>query len=175
MKKRHPFAVVAMTLVTFGVYAYYWLYQTTEELRRERGRDDLSPAVDVLLAIVTFGVWGVWAGYRNARIAHELLEESGVPHADRALVVGGFAAAGMFSGGAWLVALALLQEDLNRVAELDHMSFAPARPYTAEAARVRVAPAASDAPIEHPAPASRWESAPSPPVFESTAPAPVVF
>ncbi|HMO96684.1 MAG TPA: DUF4234 domain-containing protein, partial [Tepidiformaceae bacterium] len=60
MEKRSPLAVVALTFFTFTLYAYYWLYKTTDELKKETGKDELQPLVDVLLAAVTFGLWGVW-------------------------------------------------------------------------------------------------------------------
>jgi hypothetical protein len=178
LSKRHPLAVVALTLVTFGVYAYWWLYKTTDELRQETGRDELRPAVDVILTLITFGFWGVWAGYRNAKIAHETLEEDGEAHADKSLGVAAFAGFGLVSGWSWLVAMVLLQEDYNRLAEPVDF-FEPAVPYERASAeqrspspsKVRVEPE----PSERPAPASSWEQAPSAPVFESNAPAPIVF
>lgn len=179
MTKRHPVAVVALTLVTFTLYAYWWLHRTTDELRRETDRDDLSPAVDVILTLVSFGLWGIWAGYRNAKIAHEELVDRGVDHTDRSLAVGGFAALSLVSGWAWLVSMALLQEDFNRLAEpVDH--FLPAQEYgDEEAASPRRARSKVRVDANEPAPAaapvSAWESAPSAPVFESSAPMPIVY
>ena len=46
--KRSPLAVVVLTVVTFGLYAYWWLYRTTKELQREPDRDDLRPLLDDL-------------------------------------------------------------------------------------------------------------------------------
>lgn len=117
MRERHPLAVVGLSLLTFTVYAYYWLYTTTDELREEAGRDDLIPVVDVLLTLMTFGVWGIWATYRNAKVVHEELVERGEVHADQSAAVGIFGAATYFSGFAWLVGVAILQQDLNRLAE----------------------------------------------------------
>ena len=177
MTKRPPLAVVALTLLTFTVYAYFWLYRTTDELRRETDRDDLNPAVDVILTLMTFGLWGIWAAYRNAKITHEALEDRGEDHLDRSLAVGGFAAASVVSGWAWLVSIALLQEDFNRLAEpVDH--FQDAIPY--EEVTPRRAPSRVRVDIEEPAPQSSpvpsaWESAPSAPVFVSNAPAPIVY
>ncbi|MCZ7683846.1 MAG: DUF4234 domain-containing protein [Sandaracinaceae bacterium] len=111
MTKRNPILVVALSFVTFTVYAYYWLYKTTDELKREADREDLSPILDVVLAVVTFGLWGLWAAYRNAKVAHELFEELGVRHTDRSLPVAAFGALSFVSGWAWLVSMALLQED----------------------------------------------------------------
>lgn len=180
MSKRHPVAVVLLTLITFTAYAYYWLYRTTDELRRESGRDDLSPAVDVILTMITFGLWGIWASYRNAKIAHETLADRGEKHTDRSLAVGVFAGLSIVTGSAWLVAMVLLQEDFNRLAE-PFERFQAAEPYEEATGRaphrVRVDLGSSDrapssADREH---QSAWENAPSAPVFESDAPAPIVF
>lgn len=169
MTKRNPILVVALTFVTFTVYAYYWLYKTTDELKEESGRDDLSPILDVVLAALTLGLWGLWAAYRNARISHELLEDLGEKHTDRSLAVALFGAASFFSGWAWLVSMALLQDDFNRLADAvaDADRLAPAarpEPKPPVEARVEVEP--SDV---------RHDDASSPPVFVSKAPAPIVF
>lgn len=169
MKKRNPILVVALAFVTFTVYAYYWLYKTTDELKQESDREDLSPVLDVVLAVLTFGLWGLWAGYRNAKIAHELFEELGVDHTDRSVPVAIFGALSFVSGWAWLVSMALLQEDYNRLSE--HLADeADALDSEPRAARARVEPE-QRAPRDR----SQWEEAPSTPVFESSAPAPRVF
>lgn len=170
MTKRNPVLVVALAFLTFTVYAYYWLYKTTDELKKESGREDLSPILDVVLTLITFGLWGLWAGYRNAKIAHELFEELGAKHTDRSVPVAAFGALSFVSGWAWLVSMALLQEDFNRLSEhledeAEAIRFESARPARA---RVQVDP-------EPASERSRWEDAPSAPVFESSAPAPRVF
>src|SRR5688572_8007604 len=104
--KRNPAAVVLFSILTFGLYAYYWLYATTSELKQETGRRDLSPLLDALLAFITVGVWGVWAGFRNARIAHQLHVDRELAHTDRSLIVGIACAASFFVGPwAWLLAI----------------------------------------------------------------------
>jgi hypothetical protein len=169
--KRSPGVVVMLTLLTFTLYAYYWLYATTEELRRESGRRDLSGAADVLLTFATFGVWGIWAGFRNARLAHELHLERGLDHTDRSLAIGGFAAFGLFTGWAWLVAIVLLQEDLNGLtAPVDYFASSETqRERAPRVARMRVEPE----PVVQPAAAdTEWERGQ---VFQSSAPAPIVY
>ena len=181
MKKRNPVAVVALTLVTLTVYAYYWLYSTTDELKRATGRRDLNPLLDVVLTLLTFGFWGMWAAYRNARITHETLVDLGEPHTDRSLMVAGFSALSLVSGWAWLVGMLLLQEDLNELADHEHDYYASSPAHAEREARTS-APRRATArvrvevePSERPAHGSAWDHAPSAPVFESTAPAPVVY
>lgn len=176
MTKRNPLAVVALTFFTFTLYGYYWLYKTTDELKEETGRDDLNPLLDVLLAVVSFGLWGVFAAVRNARIVHQEMLARGERHTDRALGVAAFAGLTMFTGWAWLVSMALLQEDLNRLAETD---FVPERDPLFAAPKAARRPAVQARvevePMERPEPASRWDEVPSAPVFLSNAPAPVVY
>ena len=179
MNERNPLMVVALTLLTFGLYSYYWLYKTTDELKEETGRDDLKPGVDALLALLTLGLWGIYAGFRNAQIVHEEMQARGLEHRDRSLVVGGVAALSLVSGWAWIVAMGIAQEDLNRLAAARVDYFAEAEPYleVEEApvrARVDLEPEAEPALETVPA-GDRWASAPSAPVFRSNAPMPTVF
>lgn len=173
MTKRNPLLVVALTFVTFTLYAYYWLYKTTAELKEEGERDDLHPVLDVVLAALTFGLWGLWAGYRNARITHELFEELGEKHTDRSLAVGLFGAGSFITGWSWLIAMGLLQDDYNRlVDEYD----AADRFIADELYERRRAPVHTRVDVERPEPPRTGsEETSSAPFFESTAPAPRVF
>lgn len=171
MTKRSPAAIVILTMLTFGLYAYYWLYSTSAELKQESGRRDVTPLLDALLAFLTAGVWGIWAGYRNARIAHQLFVDREIAHTDRSLLVGAAGAASFFLGPwTWLVAIALLQEDLNKLAEpVDY--FASEHDHEARApVRVRVDP--EPACEVEPVPARRRNDVE---VFTSNAPAPFAY
>lgn len=164
MTKRHPAIVVLLTFMTFTLYAYYWLFRTTRELEEETGREDLNPAMDVLLTVVTLGFWGIWAAYRNARIVHQEMEDRGEAHVDRSLAVAGFAALTVTTGWAWLVSMFLLQEDYNRLAEADLDVFADDAPaYEARPVAARVV---TEPPVREVS---------SVQVFESSAPMPVVY
>ncbi|MBZ0121363.1 MAG: DUF4234 domain-containing protein, partial [Sandaracinaceae bacterium] len=161
MTKRSPAVVVLLTLLTFTLYAYYWVYATTDELRRESGRE-LSPALDVLLTLVTLGFWGIWVAHRNGRLVHDLRVERGEAHDDRSAMLAGIACLSFFTPAAWLIVMAMLQDELNQLAELPDV-LGPAIPYRSAAPRARVASA-------EPAPAHD-----APPVFVSSAPAPHVY
>ena len=169
MTKRSPLVVVLLSLCTFTLYAYYWLYKSTEELREETGRNDLSPLLDVFLTLATFGLWGLYAAYRNAKIVHEEMELRGQVHTDRSVGVAVFGALTTVSGWAWLVSMALLQEDYNRLADVELDYFASVEP----AAKLRVEVEPMDR--VQPASESRWGEAPAAPIFRSSAPMPVVF
>ena len=42
-KKRQPLGVLGLTLITFGIYGFYWYYQVNDELRRYERDDSISP------------------------------------------------------------------------------------------------------------------------------------
>jgi hypothetical protein len=126
LTERNPVVVVLLSLVTFSLYGFYWLYVTTEELADVTGDPRLDPTVDLILALVTFGVWGLYAAWRNAEIAHRALVARGVAHQDRSTMVAGFGIATFFFGLAWLVSIALLQEDYNALARAGATAALPA-------------------------------------------------
>lgn len=117
MTERNPAVVLLLTLVTCTLYGYYWLFVTTDELRRETGREDLSPVLDLVLAIFTAGLWGLYATWRNAQIVHEVLRARGVEHADQSQAVLIFNLSTFVWGAGWLVSLVLMQVDYNRLAK----------------------------------------------------------
>jgi len=113
---RNPVVVLLLTLVTCTLYGYYWLYVTTDELRRESGREDLSPALDLVLAIFTAGLWGLYATWRNATVVHEVLNARGSDHTDSTTAVLLFNLSTFIWGAGWLISLLLLQSDYNQLA-----------------------------------------------------------
>ena len=88
-----------------------WTYPEASQLGTS-----IDPTVDLILAIVTFGLWGIYAAWRNADIAHRALVARGVAHQDRSTLIAGCGIATYFVGLAWVVGLALLQEDYNALA-----------------------------------------------------------
>ncbi|MCB9600565.1 MAG: DUF4234 domain-containing protein [Sandaracinus sp.] len=119
MERRNTFTTVLLVALTFGIYGLVWLFRTTRELADETGRK-LHPALDVGLAVITLGAWGVWACYRNAEIVHDELTSRGVAHRDRSLPVLVFGIATFATGLSWLAVTAILQDDLNELADELH-------------------------------------------------------
>jgi hypothetical protein len=42
-RKRHPIGVLALSVVTLGIYFFYWYYQVNDELRRFERDETISP------------------------------------------------------------------------------------------------------------------------------------
>ena len=41
--RRNPLGVVGLTLITFGIYSFYWYWKINDELRRVERDDSISP------------------------------------------------------------------------------------------------------------------------------------
>ena len=50
-KKRGPLGVLGLTVITFGIYYFYWYYQVNDELRRFEHDETISP-VRSLMAMI---------------------------------------------------------------------------------------------------------------------------
>jgi hypothetical protein len=42
-RRRHPIGVLALSIVTLGIYFFYWYYQVNDELRRFERDETISP------------------------------------------------------------------------------------------------------------------------------------
>ena len=49
--KRNPLGVLGLTVITFGIYYFYWYYQVNDELRRFEHDETISP-VRSLMAVL---------------------------------------------------------------------------------------------------------------------------
>ena len=105
-----------LTLVTCGVYYFYWQYVTTEELKNTTGRQELNPVTDLLLTLVCCGFWSIYVQYRNARVVHETLQARGQPHEDKSTMILVLHALSVLNGMTGLFAMLLLQGEYNKLA-----------------------------------------------------------
>src|SRR5688500_6038225 len=114
--RRESYIPPLLTLVTCGVYYFYWQYVTTEELKAASGREDLNPVMDLLLTLLCCGLWGIYVQYRNVQVVHEVFAKSGRPHEDKSSFVLILHALAFFNGFTSLFALFIVQDELNKLA-----------------------------------------------------------
>ena len=50
-KKRGPLAVLGLTIITFGIYYFYWYYQVNDELRRYERDESISPTRSLMAVL----------------------------------------------------------------------------------------------------------------------------
>jgi hypothetical protein len=118
MTKRETWIVPVLSLVTCGVYYFYWQWVTTDELKRASGQDRLNPLVDLVVTLVCCGLWSIYVAYRNAKIVHECFQRASVSHEDKAPMIAVLYALGSVTGGiTTLLGSMLLQDEYNKLAD----------------------------------------------------------
>lgn len=118
MTKRDAWLPAVLTFVTCGFYYLYWQYVTTEELKRAAGRDDLNPMLDLVLTFFLCGLWGIYVQWRNAQVIHETFQRSQANHEDKSMFILLLNALAYFNGITAFIAMMLLQDEYNKLADL---------------------------------------------------------
>ena len=49
--------LVVLSIVTCGIYYFYWIYKTTDEIKNFMERDDINTTLELILSIVTCGIY----------------------------------------------------------------------------------------------------------------------
>lgn len=111
--ERNSAIVVLLSIFTCGIYALYWLYKTTEELKNATNDAQLNPALDLVVSILTCGLWGMLVTYRNAQKVHQAILPYSPQHKDQSQPVLILGIASLVAGLTWVVAVYLTQEELN--------------------------------------------------------------
>lgn len=112
--RRDPALVLVLILLTCGLY--YFIYKVSQETQDFLGESDVSPGVDVMLSLVTCGLWNIYWDYKMGKRMAQMCARVGLPMTDNALLYlvldllgfGGFASVG-------LVNPILQQDTLNRI------------------------------------------------------------
>lgn len=116
MTRRDLVIVALLTVFTCGLYAIYWQYKTTDELKAVTGKE-LNPGLELLLTLVTCGIFGIYAHYRNAQLVTEKMKALRGAHEDRAVLVLALDLASLVVGVTFVAAVVVLQDELNKLAE----------------------------------------------------------
>ena len=97
-----------LTILTCGIYGFYWIYTITNEMNVATGDNSISPTTAILFTILTCGIYGLYWAYKmgqNIRVIKEAQglhgEENGVLY----IILSFF--------GLSLVVYALIQSELN--------------------------------------------------------------
>ena len=123
LEKRSVAAVILWSLVTCGFYLLYWYYKAYQELTFITGKSptDNDYGLDLLLVIITCGIWGVYVDYKISLCIYEYQKKQGLFAQDTSMVavvldVAGYVT-GYFTG---IVSSAIHQDLINGL--IDHVS-----------------------------------------------------
>jgi hypothetical protein len=110
-EKRDPIMVIVFGILTCGIYMYFWVYQTSLEIKNALGgREDINPTLDVVLSIFTCGLYVIYLAYRYPQLLMELQDRSGQPRNDITTISIILAICGL-----GIVSLFMIQTELNKV------------------------------------------------------------
>ena len=82
MKKRSVAAVVILTLITCGIYGYYWLFVTARDLQKESGTSEISPVVTLLLSLFVSVAGTALLGFDTNTTVNALKAQRGMKQED---------------------------------------------------------------------------------------------
>jgi len=116
IQERSPLTVLLLSFVTCGIYAIYWLFKTSDELRLATQDESINPTTDLLLVLVTCGIWGIYVEYRNSQKIHQILSQTEPGRKDQSQTILILNIAMYFVGVTGLIATYILQEEMNQLA-----------------------------------------------------------
>lgn len=112
VEKRDIARCVIFSIITIGIYAFYWMYKLNTEVNvvsnEQNGTDS---GMVILLTIVTIGIYGIYWAYKAGERVDRIHTMRGVPVGNNAVI---YLICTLF--GFSIVALALMQNELNQYA-----------------------------------------------------------
>lgn len=109
--KRNPLGVLGLSIITLGIYGFYWFYKVNEEIKRYTRDETISPSRSLLAVIPGFLliVPPFIAYYNTANHLMRMEEQRGIAsQISPALVV-------ILGLVVWIGMAAYVQEHLNKV------------------------------------------------------------
>ena len=103
--------VIVYGFLTCGIYLYFWIYQTSTDIKNALGgREDINPTMDIVLTLVTCGLYFIYLLYRYPQLLLELQDRTRQPRNDISTI-------SIILGcvGLGIVSLFMIQTELNKV------------------------------------------------------------
>ncbi|OTN76224.1 hypothetical protein A5886_001301 [Enterococcus sp. 8G7_MSG3316] len=110
-QQRSVLMVILLTIITCGIYYFFWFYQVTKELTEYSEDDRLSPGLSVVLTIVTCGFYQIYWWYRIADVFVSAQQKAKYPRVNDNKIL--FVVLTLF--GLDIINMAILQSDMNQL------------------------------------------------------------
>ncbi len=104
IKKRNMLAQIGLVIITFGIYAVYWFYKISVEMKAVGNDADASPGLWTVLLFIPIA--NIWADYKFS----ELFEKVSSDHFNKWLL---FVLWLVFSPAVWFI----VQSEMNKKAD----------------------------------------------------------
>lgn len=85
-QRRDPAMVLLLTIVTCGIYYFFWLYSVSQEIQDFLEEPDTSPGLEVLLCFVTCGLYIFYWDYKTAQKIARMQQMTGLRITDNAIL-----------------------------------------------------------------------------------------
>lgn len=110
VQQRSIVTCIVLTIVTCGLYLYYWLYCLNEDMNATTNEQGTPGATVVLLTLVTCGIYLLYWMYVQGERIDRLKTQRGIPSSNTGIIylVLSFVGAGF-------VSFMLLQHELNNL------------------------------------------------------------
>lgn len=108
--KKSPFLVLLLSLLTCGIYTYFWYADVTTKRNDYLGENEQSPGMVVLLSTITCGIYTIYWCYVVGKRLVQMQEKAGLRSRDDSLL---YVLLILFGLGFFPVIL--IQNELNKV------------------------------------------------------------
>ena len=108
--KKSVALVIVLSLLTCGIYYYFWIYDTTKNVNTYLEQEFIAPEIAVLLSVVTCGIYiYVWA-FQIGKQLTLAQRKAGMYETDNSVL---YLILAIF--GFWIIAVGVIQNELNKV------------------------------------------------------------
>lgn len=112
VQKRNIALCIVFSIITCGIYAYYWLYTMTGDTNCLAGKTNgTSGGVVILLSIITCGIYLWYWMYKRGNLLDRVKANRGMPAGNSGILYLILAIIGLS-----IISYALIQNDINNLA-----------------------------------------------------------
>lgn len=110
IQKRELVLAIILSIVTCGIYMYYWMYKITEESNYLSEDNSINPTLAIVLSIVTCGIYMYYWMYKVGKNLETAQSKSGMVASDNSILYLILAIVGLS-----IVSFALMQDSINKI------------------------------------------------------------
>ena len=86
IQKRGIAEVIILSLVTCGIYAMYWIYAMSNDIKTYLDDETINPGLELLLTVVTCGIYGIYWYYKFGKLINTCQEKANINIEDNSTV-----------------------------------------------------------------------------------------
>ncbi len=86
IQKRGIAEVIILSLVTCGIYAMYWIYAMSNDIKTYLDDETINPGLELLLTVVTCGIYGIYWYYKFGKLICTCQEKAGINVEDNSII-----------------------------------------------------------------------------------------